>query len=109
MYSNEFLVFISIFSDLKLLTKEEIIQSYDEHSSFLANLFENYISETDATIHKATDYNNHFDIIQTLLTTDQFSIMLDILYAKIGLNVSLIRHFYSFRYIHIDDFYCVFS
>lgn len=66
--------------DLKSLTDEELWKSFDDHNELVSNLFLSYLKQTDAKIQKADDYS-HFDMI-SLLTTDQFSVMLDILFEK---------------------------
>lgn len=71
----------SRFSDLKSLTEQELWKSFDDHYEIISNLFSNYLKQTDATVIRANDYN-HFDMI-SLLSTDQFSVLLDILFDKL--------------------------
>lgn len=63
------------------MTEAELWQSFDEHYEVVSSLFSNHLKQTDQIVQKAGDYN-HFDMI-SLLTTDQFSIMLDILIEKL--------------------------
>lgn len=80
--SNKYIFFSYFYcSDLNSLTEDELWQSYDEHYDVISNLFLSYLKQTDATVQRAGDYN-HFDVL-SLLTTDQFSIMLDILFDKL--------------------------
>lgn len=62
------------------MTNEDLWKSFDDHYEVISNLFLSYLKQTDATVRKADDYN-HFDMI-SLFTTDQFSVMLDILFEK---------------------------
>lgn len=68
-------------SDLKSLTEPELWKTFDDNFELISNLFLNYLRQTDATVKTAGDYEP-FDII-SLMTTDQFSIMLDILFEKL--------------------------
>ncbi|XP_055317326.1 uncharacterized protein LOC129576367 [Sitodiplosis mosellana] len=66
--------------DLKSLTDDELWKSFDDHYAVVSNLFLDYLKQTDATVRKSDDYN-HIDML-SLVTTDQFSVMLDILFDK---------------------------
>lgn len=63
------------------MTDQEIWKSFDDHFEMISNLFSSYLKQTDATVKLAGDYEP-FDII-SMLSTDQFSIMLDILFDKL--------------------------
>lgn len=63
------------------LTDEDIWKSFEDHQNTILDLFHIYIMQTDPTVQKSNDYNN-FDII-SLVSTDQFSVMLDILFEKL--------------------------
>lgn len=63
------------------LTEEDIWKSFDDHQNTILDLFHIYIMQTDPTVQKSNDYNN-FDMI-SLVSTDQFSVMLDILFEKL--------------------------
>lgn len=68
-------------SDLKSMTDPELWKAFDDNFEMITNVFENYLKQTDATVITSDDYEP-FDII-SLMTTDQFSIMLDILFEKL--------------------------
>lgn len=63
------------------LTDEDIWKSFDDNQNTILDLFHIYIMQTDPTVQKSNDYNN-FDMI-SLVSTDQFSVMLDILFEKL--------------------------
>lgn len=70
---------------MKSLTEAELTETFGEHQDMMLNLFNNFLKQTNDSIQKSDDYN-HFDMI-SLLSTDQFSYMLDILFdrfVKIG-------------------------
>lgn len=69
------------FSNLKSLTDAELWKSFDDHFEMISTLFVNYLKQTNATVITSGDYEP-FDII-SLMTTDQFAVMLDILFDKL--------------------------
>lgn len=78
------------------MTEQELKESYDDNFGMISNLFLNYLKQTDASVRGAGDYTP-FEII-SLVTPQQFSVMLDILFdrmVKIGefgeINVSFVQ------------------
>lgn len=70
-----------ICSDLKSLTEPELWKSFNDNFEMISNLFLSYLKQTVSTVITSGEYEP-FDII-SLMTTDQFSIMLDILFDKL--------------------------
>lgn len=62
------------------MPKEELLATFDCNSVMLSELFTNFLKQTDEVVNKAEDYN-HMHIIW-LITHEQFSVMVDILYEK---------------------------
>lgn len=69
-----------IYRDLKSITDDDLWKSFDDHYEFLSEKFLSYLKQTDPTVEKAGDYNP-FEMI-SLMSTDQFSVMLDVLFDK---------------------------